>query len=465
MVDLEQILSLQRQAYLERPIPNLDERRQSLRKLRAFVIDHQHAICEAIDRDFGHRSRHETLMSDIMPTLLGIDHAIRELRRWMRPQKRRVDWRLFPGARNRVLPQPLGVVGIIVPWNFPLFLSLGPLTSALAAGNRAMIKMSEHSQHLCELLMTRMPKYFQPDQIQFFAESGGIGAQFSSLKLDHLFFTGSSRVGQMVMRAAAENLCPVTLELGGRTPAVVCPDFPVDVAAQRIMFVKLLNAGQVCVSVNHVWLPKDTVDPFVGIAKEYVRRSYSSLQSADYTSIISQHAFERLVRALEEARLAGATVISLLDGPAVDRENKKIAPHLVLNAPSHCALMRDEIFGPILPIRTYADLNDVVQNINSGERPLALYPFSQDKQVVQSLLDRVMSGGVSVNNALFHVAQSDLPFGGVGASGMGQAQGIAGFTTFSKMRPVFYQSPVDTTRLFWPPYGWLIDRLLRLFIR
>ncbi len=465
MADLNRVLTLQRQAFLEQPAPGLMQRRQNLHKLRRFVVTHQNAICEAIAKDFGHRSRHETLMSDIMPTLLGLDHAIGNLRRWMRPQRRRVDWRLFPLARNRVLPQPLGVVGIIVPWNFPLFLSFGPLTSALAAGNRAMVKMSEHSPHLCELLRTRLPQYFEPDLIQFFAESGDVGAQFARLKFDHLFFTGSSRVGRLVMRAAAENLCPVTLELGGRTPAIVCPDFPVDVAARRIMFVKLLNAGQVCVSVNHVWLARSAVDLFVAEASNFVRRRYGALNSPDYTAIITGHAFDRLVHALEEARLAGATVIPLLDGPATDVPSKKMVPHLVLNAPDHCTLMREEIFGPILPIRTYSDLQEVVDDINSGERPLAMYPFSHDKQTVQDLLDRVRSGGVSVNNALFHVAQNDLPFGGVGASGMGQAQGFAGFSTFSQMRPVFYQSPVDTTRLFWPPYGRLIERLLKLFVR
>lgn len=465
MPDLDQVFKLQKQAYLEHPVLSLEERRRDLERLRRFVVAHQDAICEAIDKDFGHRSRHETLMSDIMPTLLGLDHAIRHLRCWMKPQRRRVDWRLFPLARNRVLPQPLGVVGIIVPWNFPLFLSLGPLTSALAAGNRVMVKMSEHSSHLCELLNKRLPEFFDAARVQFFAESGEVGAQFARLKFDHLFFTGSSRVGRMVMRAAAENLCPVTLELGGRTPAVVCPDFPVDVAARRIMFVKLLNAGQVCVSVNHVWLPHSAVDQFVAEASNFVRRRYGTLNSTDYTAIITGHAFDRLVRALEEARLAGATVIPLLDGPAMDVPGKKMVPHLVLNAPEHCALMRDEIFGPILPIRTYAELQEVVDDVNSGERPLAMYPFSYDKQTVQRLLDQVMSGGVSVNNALFHVAQTDLPFGGVGASGMGQAQGYAGFCTFSHMRPVFYQSPVDTTRLFWPPYRNLIDLLLKFFNR
>lgn len=465
MSELERIFQLQRHAYLRQPVPVLARRRADLKQLRRFIVANQDAICEAIDQDFGHRSRHETLMSDIMPTLLGIDHALKNVAKWMRLQRREVDWRLFPGARNRVLPQPLGVVGIMVPWNFPLFLSLGPLTSALAAGNRAMVKMSEHSSSLAALLIDKMPLYFPPEKVQFFAETGDIGPAFTRLRWDHLFFTGSSRVGKVVMRAAAENLCPITLELGGKTPAVICPDFPVDVAAERIMFVKQLNAGQVCVSVNHVWIEQRSVQTFVSTAHTFAQRSYASLMSPDYTAIISRHAFERLVKALDEARSRGATVIALLDGPALDIENKKIAPHIVLNAPEDCALIQEEIFGPILPIRTYQSLDQVIESTNAGERPLAFYPFSHDRRTVQKLLAHVMSGGVGVNNALFHVAQNDLPFGGVGASGIGQSQGQAGFATFSKMRPVFYQSPLDTTWLFRPPYGRLIEGLLKFFTR
>lgn len=460
---LEEVLKLQREAYLKHLSPSLAQRRADLMELRRFVLTHQDALCEAIKLDYGHRSRHETLMADIMPTLMGIDHVLKHLARWMKPQQRSVDWRLFFGARNRLVSQPLGVVGVIVPWNFPVFLSFGPLTYAFAAGNRAMVKMSEHSRHLSAFLMAHMPAYFAPEKLQFFEETGGVGLAFSALKFDHIFFTGSSQTGRSVMRSAAQNLCPVTLELGGKTPAIVCADFSLRDAAERILFAKLLNAGQACVAVDHVWLPIQQLEAFVDCAGQIVRQRYDSLNSADYTSIISQHAFDRLLLAIDEARAGGAQVICLLDGPAFDPVSRKIAPHVVLNAPENCVLMRDEIFGPVLPIKTYENLDEVVHSIQGRPAPLAMYPFSRDGQVIQYLLDHVKTGGVSVNNGLLHFVQFDLPVGGVGESGMGQTQGRAGFATFSQMRPVFYQAPWNTSCLFWPPYGKLIERLLRFF--
>ena len=462
---LANVLQHQRQAYHAHPVPTLEERRTDLRTLQRLVRENKDALCDAINADYGHRSRHETLLAEIFPALDGIDHVIRQLRRWMRPQRRGVDLRNFFGARNRVIPQPLGVVGVIVPWNFPVNLSMVPLTYIFAAGNRAMVKMSENSRHLSRLLIELCPAYFPAEKLQFFEETGGVGVEFSRLHFDHLLFTGSGATGRAVMAAAAQNLCPVTLELGGKAPAILCDDFPLQVAAERILFVKYLNAGQICTSVDHLWMPQAKIDAFVQAARTIVPARYPSLASPDYTSIIDQHAFERLLGALADARDRGATLVQLVPGPASDAATRKIAPHIVLDAPPDSILWQREIFGPILPIRGYTQLDDVVNAVNAGPRPLAIYPFSHDGQTVQMLLDRIMSGGVSVNDALFHVGQHDLPFGGVGESGMGHYHGKEGFDTFSKLRPVFYQARFSSLKFMMPPYGKFADRLLAFLTR
>ena len=457
---LSSTLARQRQAYLAHPVPSLDERKADLRALQRFVRDHKDAICDAISADYGHRSRHETLLAEVFPVVDGIDHVIGHLRRWMRPQRRSVDWRNFFGARNRVIAQPLGVVGVIVPWNFPLNLSFVPLTYIFAAGNRAMVKMSENSRHLAQLLIERMPDYFPPEKLQFLDETGGVGVEFSRLPFDHLLFTGSGATGRAVMSAAAQNLCPVTLELGGKAPAIVCEDFPLRLAAERILFVKYLNAGQICTTVDHLWLPKERIAGFVDLAREIVPARFPSLATPDYTSIIDPRSFERLLADLDDARARGATLVQLVPGPAYDRATRKIAPHIVLDAPAESALWQREIFGPILPIRGYGALEEAIAAINAGPRPLALYPFSNNEDTVHKLLTRVMSGGVTVNDALLHVGQHDLPFGGVGDSGMGHYHGEEGFHTFSKLRPVFYQARFSALKFMAPPYGKFADRVL-----
>lgn len=457
---LQACLAKQRQAYHADPVPTLAQRRSDLKTLQRFIRENKDALCEAVSTDYGHRSKHETLLAEIFPAIDGIDQILKHLKSWMKPQRRSVDIRNFLGARNRVIPQPLGVVGVIVPWNFPINLSLVPLSFIFAAGNRAMVKMSENSRHLAALLIERLPAYFPPEKLQVFDETGGVGVEFSQLHFDHLLFTGSGQTGRAVMAAAAKNLCPVTLELGGKAPAVLLDDFPLRLATERIMFVKCLNAGQICTTVDHLWMSQPRVADFVQAAREIVSKRYPSLDSPDYTAIIDERAFRRLLAAMEEARAAGAELIQLIPGPAFDEASRKIAPHIVLNAPADCALNQREIFGPILPIHSYATLEQVITAINSGPRPLALYPFSYDGSQVQTLLDRVMSGGVSVNDALFHVGQHDLPFGGVGDSGMGHYHGREGFDTFSKLRPVFYQARFSSLKFMMPPYGKFADRML-----
>jgi coniferyl-aldehyde dehydrogenase len=462
---LQAALELQRRAAARDPVPGCRQRRADLEMLRRFVVENREALIEAVARDYGSRSRHETLFAELVPVLDGIRHARRHLRKWMRPQRRGVDLLLFPGARNRVVPQPLGVVGVIVPWNFPINLTFSALTSIFAAGNRALVKLSENSRHFAALLIERLPRYFPPEKLAVFAESGGVGVAFARLPLDHLLFTGSTQTGRNVMAAAAANLCPVTLELGGKSPALVCDDYPLRRAAERILFVKLMNAGQICTTVDYLWLPQRRLPEFVAYARQIVAARYPNIASPDYTSIIDDAAFERLTYAILEARRRGAQVIQLLPGPPWDAATRKIAPHLVLEPPPDCQLMQREIFGPVLPVFGYEQLDEAVRFINARPRPLAFYPFSRRRARIRYLLEHTMSGGVSVNDALWHVGQHDLPFGGVGASGMGHYHGADGFLTFSKQRPVFYQAPVSGMRLLWPPFGALAERLLDFLTR
>jgi coniferyl-aldehyde dehydrogenase len=383
----------------------------------------------------------------------------------MRPQRRSVDRLVYGFGSAKVIPQPLGVVGVIVPWNFPINLSLVPLTYVLAAGNRAMVKMSENSRHLARFVIERVPAYFPPEKLQFFDETGGVGIAFSRLPFDHLMFTGSGETGRAVMAAAAQNLCPVTLELGGKAPAIVCDDFDLRRAAERILFIKYLNAGQICTTVDYAFVPEARLHDFVALAREIVPKRYASLDSRDYTSIIDRRSYERLAHALDDARARGATVIPLLPGAAFDEAAHRIAPHVVIEASPESVVMQREIFGPILPLVPYRDLDEVIGRINAGPRPLAIYPFSNRRAVIDRLIERVMSGGVTVNDALMHVGQDDLPFGGVGESGMGHYHGEEGFNTFSKLRPVFRQARWSTAALLVPPYGKLADRMLAFLTR
>jgi coniferyl-aldehyde dehydrogenase len=463
---LQAALRTQRDAYLADPVPGYAQRLADLKQLERFVREQQEAICAAISADYGHRSRHETLLTEVLPTLQAIHHARKHLKRWMRPQRRGIDRLAFGLAGNRVIPQPLGVVGVIVPWNFPLNLSLVPLSAIFAAGNRAMVKMSENSRHLAALMMRELPRYFPADKLQVFDETGGVGIEFSKLPFDHLLFTGSGQTGKAVMAAAAANLCPVTLELGGKSPAIVLDDFPLRTAAERLLYVKFLNAGQICTTVDHAYVPRAQVEEFVRLAREIVVQRYPALDTPDYTSIIDAKAYARLRHAMDEAQARGAQLIPLIPGPAFDETKRRIAPHLLLNAPADCELMQREIFGPILPVIAYDDLEtEVIQPVNAGPRPLALYPFTNDKAQQERLLTHIMSGGVSINDALFHVGQDELPFGGVGASGMGHYHGFEGFVTFSKLRPVFTQARFSTAAMLVPPYGKLVDRLLKFLLR
>jgi coniferyl-aldehyde dehydrogenase len=443
---LHAALQRQRQAYLAQPVPTRAQRLADLATLERFIREQQEALIAAVSADYGHRSRHETLLTEITPALAAVRHARGQLRRWMRPQRRHVDRLAFGLMRNEVLPQPLGVVGVIVPWNFPINLSLVPLTYIFAAGNRALVKMSENSRHLARLLIDKLPTYFPPDKLQVFDESGGVGIAFSRLPFDHLLFTGSGATGRKVMAAAAENLCPVTLELGGKAPAVVCEDFPTALAAERILHIKCLNAGQICTTVDHVFVPEAQVQAFVQAAQAKVPRLYSGLDSPDYTSIIEPRAYQRLVGAMDEARARGAQLIPLLPGAALDEARHRIVPHLVLNAPADCELMRREIFGPLLPVVPYPQPRrgggaHQCRPAAAGALPL------QPRRRAHRPPDRARDVGrvVTVNDALLHVAQDDLPLRRRGRVGHGPVPRCRGLhdllKTASDLPPVALVDP------------------------
>jgi len=465
LTELTIYLQMQRDAYHADPVPDLEQRKKDLLALKSMLAENREAIVDAINTDYGNRSRQETLLAEIIMVLDGFNFAAKHLKKWMRTQKREIEFSLYPGAKNRVIPQPLGVVGVIVPWNFPIQLAFTPLTYIFAAGNRAMVKMSENSRHLTRLLIKLVPDYFPPDKLCFFEETGNVGIQFSQLPFDHLIFTGSGATGKAVMASAAKNLTPVTLELGGKSPAVIAPDYPMKKAVERIMFAKLFNAGQICVNVDYVFVSEDRIEEFVEASRAWVSKHCPDINSPDYTSIIDQKSFDRINAALADAKDRGATLINLAEGQTSEPGMRKMSPHLVLNATDDMILLQREIFGPILPVIPFKDQQQVSDYINERDRPLAFYPFTHDKKLQTYYLDNVMSGGVCVNDALLHPGQHDLPFGGVGASGMGHYHGYEGFATFSKLRPVFYQAGFSAMKFLAPPYGKRANKMLDIILK
>ncbi|MDE2361883.1 MAG: coniferyl aldehyde dehydrogenase [Hyphomicrobiales bacterium] len=456
----------QRAAYLAAPEPGHDERIADLKALSRLLKENREELVAAINADYGGRSEFETLFAEYFVVLETIADATRNLGKWMKPQKRHIDFKTYPLAKNRVIPQPLGLVGVIVPWNFPLNLSFCPLAAIIAAGNRAMVKMSENSQALAKVLMRITPNYFPAEKLVFFEDGGGRGPAFSSLPFDHLLFTGSGTTGRSVMANAARNLTPVTLELGGKSPAIVAPDFPIKTAAERILWVKMFNAGQICTNVDYMFLPRGKEDEFVDHCRRLFKARIPDINGADYTSIIDQRAFDRLTATLEDARAKGARIVNLADGQNADAKRRKFAPHVVIDPTEDMVVMQREIFGPILPIKTYSDRQEVADYVNARDRPLAIYPFTNDAGLRDFYISHVMSGGVSVNEALLHVGQHDLPFGGVGASGMGHYHAREGFNTFSKLRPVFYQGPFSPIQAFFqPPYAGRPMKILQMMLK
>jgi coniferyl-aldehyde dehydrogenase len=462
--DLAAILQRLRDAQRREPFPAWSQRAQRLRVLEKMLREQREAFASAINADFGCRPREETDLLEIFPSLSAIRHALSKGRRWMKPRRRLADL-LFLPARTELRPQPLGVIGIIVPWNYPLYLAIGPLVDALVAGNRAMLKMSEFTPRFSALFAEQMAHYFQSDEVVVVNGDADVAQAFSALPFDHLLFTGSTAVGHHVMRAAAANLTPVTLELGGKSPAIIGPGARFDNAVERIVFGKLVNAGQTCIAPDYVLLPRARVAEFIDAARRTMTRMYPQLaQSTQYASIVSDRQYQRLVALRDGAVAAGARVHPLSDA-AEDPARRLLPPQLLSEIGDNMAVMREEIFGPLLPLLPYDTLDEAIAYVGAHAHPLALYLFEQDQASIDKVLAHTHAGGVSVNDTLYHIAQHGLPFGGVGASGMGGYHGEAGFRTFSHLKPVFRQARFNGAGLLNPPYGARFKRMLALLLK
>ena len=463
--DLTATLELQRAAFLRDGPPTLKQRRQDLLRLKDALLAHQDAFVAALNADFGHRAKQETLLLDLGSTINIIKYLHRNLRRWMRPERRSVAMVFFPGS-NRVLYQPLGVVGVVSPWNYPVSLALAPLATALAAGNRVMLKPSELTPATTELLASTLAELFDEEQVAVITGDAKVGSAFSSLPFDHILFTGSIPVGRAVMCAASENLVPVTLELGGKSPAIVDRGSSLRLAAYRIAYGKLANGGQTCVAPDYALIPEEEIDSFVSAFKAEAEKLFPDIgKNGDYTWIINDHHFSRLSGLVEDAEAKGAQVVELGRRDDIPSQSRLFLPKLLLDITDDMKVMKDEIFGPILPIVPYHRIEDAVAYVNARPRPLALYYFGPDGPGRRLVLDRTTSGGVVINDTVLHYAQDDLPFGGVGLSGMGAYHGPEGFKTMSHAKGVYRQPRLNVAEGVRPPFGKFFDLLAYFILR
>lgn len=459
------ILENQQQAFSAKPFPDYESRINALCKLKSLILENRNELVEALRSDFGERSKDDSLIGDILTTISGINYTMKRLKKWMKPKSRHIGI-LFQPASGQVMCQPLGVIGIIVPWNYPVFLSIGPLTTALAAGNRAMLKMSEFTPHTNEVLARILAREFDQSEVAIIGGEADVAAAFSALQFNHLFFTGSTTVGKLVMQAAAKNLVPVTLELGGKSPAIIAEDMALETAVERFIFGKTLNCGQTCVAPDYIFCPNGKVDELVEALQTRFSSMFPCVQgNNDYTSIINQRQYDRISHLLKDAQEKGATVIHL-GGEEPDPTTRKIPLSVVLNVSDDMQIMQEEIFGPLLPIMEYRDITDAIRYVNARPRPLSLYIYSFNKDVHTRILQETIAGGVCINDAAFHVANDDLPFGGVGASGMGNYHGEEGFIRFSHAKSILKRGKVSFASLLFPPYGGSVHKLVyKMFIR
>ncbi|MDM0079009.1 coniferyl aldehyde dehydrogenase [Variovorax sp. J31P179] len=420
-------------------------------------------IERAVSADFGHRSVHVTRLADVMMVQSAIRHARRHLKSWMKVRRAPTGLAFRPGF-SRIVPQPLGVVGVVSPWNYPYQLAMGPAIAAIGAGNRVMIKPSELTPRLAELMRAAVAECFSPEELTVVTGGTEVGTAFVGLPFDHLLFTGSTAVGRQVAMAAAANLTPVTLELGGKSPAIIGAGADLEQVAARLVVGKLFNAGQTCIAPDYAAVPRNAVGPFVEAMRRAVARQYPRLAgNPDYTGIVSERHFTRLQGLLADAQKRGARVVPLhAEGMAGGAAGRVLAPALVLDTTEDMKIMQEEIFGPLLPVLAYDTLDEVIAYVNAHERPLALYWFGAGGAEQDRLLSGTISGGVTLNDCMWHFGQEELPFGGVGASGMGAYHGAYGFRTFSKEKPVFHQSRLSGTALLRPPYGRTFERMGRL---
>jgi coniferyl-aldehyde dehydrogenase len=462
---LHATLAMQRAAFLRDSPPSLNQRRADLKKLKQALLARQDEFVAALDADFGHRSRQESLMLDVGTTVGAINYLHSNLRRFMRPERRHVA-AIFKPSSAKVVYQPLGVVGIVAPWNFPVSLALTPLATALAAGNRVMLKPSEMTPATTDLLASMLAETFEKEQVAVVTGDAETGRAFSSLPFDHLFFTGSIPVGRAIMRAASENLVPVTLELGGKSPVIVDQGYSLRTAARRVAYGKCANGGQICTSPDYVLLPKDETEGFIEAYRQELETLYPNIgDNPDYTSVLNDRHFARLSGLVEDAKAKGARVVGFGTGQPGVSPSRMFPPKLLIGVTNEMAVMQEEIFGPILPVVTYDALDDAIAYVNARPRPLALYFFGNDTASQRRVVERTTSGGVLINDTILHYAQDDLPFGGIGPSGMGAYHGAEGFKTMSHAKAVFRQARFNVVDLFRPPFGRAFDFLLNFMLR
>ncbi|KXV44397.1 aldehyde dehydrogenase [Gluconobacter roseus] len=461
--DLHRILDCQRAAFLNTGPPDLKQRRTDLRRLKAEILKRRTKIVRALKTDFGQRSERESAIVELIPLVQSINYMIAHLRHWMKPERRHVS-AYFQFGRAWVIRQPVGVVGIIAPWNYPVSLALVPLATAIAAGNRVMLKPSEFTPATSEVISEIVRAAFPVEQVSVVTGDGEVGAAFSALPFDHILFTGSTTVGKKVAEAAARNLTPVTLELGGKSPVVIEPGFSIQRVANRVAFGKLTNAGQTCIAPDYVLVHEDDRDAFATAWQNAVKKLYPGgyVGSPDYTAILNQHHYERLSGLIRDAEEHGAQIIRMGNDSAA---NHVLAPVLILNVKPEMAVMQEEIFGPVLPVLTYRNLNEAISFINARPRPLALYYFGDNRVERDRLLKRTVSGNITINGTLMHYVQDDLPFGGVGNSGIGAYHGKEGFIALTHARGVYRQGCFNAATLLKPPFGKITDAITNLILR
>ncbi|MCO4811404.1 MAG: coniferyl aldehyde dehydrogenase [Gammaproteobacteria bacterium] len=457
------LLERQKMACICDGLPSTEQRIERLNKAIDLLITHSDALCAAMRDDFGHRSMDASLAFDIGGSIDALKYAKRHLRKWMRPEKRSPQFPLgLFGAKASVRYQPKGVVGIISPWNFPVNLAFAPLAGVLAAGNRAMIKPSEFTEQTSGLMAELIGQYYQEDEVAVVTGGPEIGAAFSELPFDHLVFTGATSVARHVMRAAAENLVPLTLELGGKSPVIVGNSADMQKVALRTMTCKTLNAGQICLAPDYVLLPEGKANEFATAAKSAIETMYPSgvTRSDDYTAVINERHYNRLQACAEDARNKGAKIVDLDSSETSTDSPYRMPPALVLEPEDDMQVMQDEIFGPLLPVKTYSSIEQAIAYINARPRPLAVYYFGDDTAEQDRVLTETVSGGATINDVLFHIAQEDLPFGGIGPSGMGCYHGKDGFNEFSHRKAVYTQTKADLMSVLRPPYGEKFRKLM-----
>lgn len=455
----------QKDAFESNKFPTLTQRRQHLKSLKNLLTDNSDLIIAALCKDFGNRCTEETRLSEISNSINNIDYASHKLSTWMRPQKRGTGIWFLPGE-NQIVPQPRGVVGIIVPWNYPINIAVSGLASAIAAGNRCMVKMSECTPATEKLLRELIASKFSSDHISIEGGEADAAATFSALPFDHLMFTGSTRVGRFVMAAAAKNLTPVTLELGGKSPVIADDKYPIDEVAKRVLWGKTYNAGQTCIAPDYALLPAGSTENFIVWISRHFRAHFpDGVASNDYTSIINKAHYDRLTALVNDAEADGARIVRLEEPKPEHVKNRKFPLTLIINPSPDSRVMKEEIFGPVLPILETDSVNDAINFVNARARPLALYLFSNSNRFQDQVLKSTHAGGVTINDVLMQYLQAAQPFGGIGSSGFGSYHGKEGFLTFSHMKPVFKQRGIGRftgAKLLYPPYGNIGRRLISL---